>query len=185
MSVDPSDAAADLEGLRVLDPQAISAIHNRYFPELYRYARYRLGDENLAEDIAGETFARLLESVNAGQGPHTSLRGWLMGTASNLVNDHLRGMYAHPIGTLPEDFEPNADGLSPHQYVEHTDRRRTVREALGQLTEEQQQVIALRFGNGYSLEETAALMAKKPNAIKALQFRALAALRRAIVEEIL
>jgi RNA polymerase sigma-70 factor (ECF subfamily) len=185
MSVDRSEAAADLEGLRALDPQVISAIHNHYFPELYRYARYRLGDETLAEDIAGETLARLLESVYAGQGPHTSLRGWLMGTASNLVNDHLRGAYSHPTGTLPEDCEAYPSELSPLQYVENADRQRSVREALGKLTEEQQQVIALRFGNGYSLEETANLMEKKPNAIKALQFRALAALRRVIAEEIL
>jgi RNA polymerase sigma-70 factor (ECF subfamily) len=46
------------------------------------------------------------------------------------------------------------------------------------LTEDQQQVLALRFGQGYSLEETAAVMKKKINAVKALQFRALNALQR-------
>ncbi|MFN2152656.1 MAG: sigma factor-like helix-turn-helix DNA-binding protein, partial [Anaerolineales bacterium] len=40
----------------------------------------------------------------------------------------------------------------------------------------------LRFGDGYSLEETAAVMQKKVNAVKALQFRALAALQRHIGE---
>jgi RNA polymerase sigma-70 factor (ECF subfamily) len=51
------------------------------------------------------------------------------------------------------------------------------------LTDEQQKVIGMRFGNGFTLEETAELMGKKTNAIKALQFRALAALRRMISKE--
>jgi RNA polymerase sigma-70 factor (ECF subfamily) len=57
---------------------------------------------------------------------------------------------------------------------------RAVRAAMLQLTVDQQHVLALRFGSGYSLEETAAILKKKSNAVKALQFRALAALRRAI-----
>ncbi len=55
--------------------------------------------------------------------------------------------------------------------------------ALIQLTEDQQQVLALRFGQGYSLEETAAVMKKQINAVKALQFRALNALQRKIGDE--
>jgi RNA polymerase sigma-70 factor (ECF subfamily) len=52
------------------------------------------------------------------------------------------------------------------------------------LTMDQQQVIALRFGGGYSLAETAALMDKNINAIKALQYRAIAALRRGFGDEL-
>jgi RNA polymerase sigma-70 factor (ECF subfamily) len=50
------------------------------------------------------------------------------------------------------------------------------------LTSEQQHVLALRFGQGYSVEETAAHLQKNINAVKALQFRALAALQRQIGE---
>lgn len=174
---------SELDGLRFFDPQVITAIHNRYFPELFRYARYRLGDENLAEDIAGEVFTRLLESVNAGQGPRSSLRGWLMGTASNLINDHLRRLYAHPVETLLEEAEHLKDGGGAHFSMEQADRQRALREAIAKLTPEQQQVIALRFGSGYSLGETAAIMEKNLNAIKALQFRALAALKRTVSDE--
>jgi RNA polymerase sigma-70 factor (ECF subfamily) len=57
-----------------------------------------------------------------------------------------------------------------------------VQTAYAQLTSEQQHVLALRFGQGYSLEETATHLKKNVNAVKALQFRALAALQRQIVE---
>jgi RNA polymerase sigma-70 factor (ECF subfamily) len=65
------------------------------------------------------------------------------------------------------------------------EQRRAVQSALSRLTDEQQHVLALRFGGGFSLEETAGLMGKNANAIKALQFRALAALRRALGEKLL
>ena len=174
MSIEESE----LDELRRLDPQAVAQIHNRYFPELYRYVRYRSGDEIVAEDIAGETFTRLLEAIAAGQGPTTSLRGWLVGTASHLVNDHLRKMYAHPMEALSEEQEFSTDGLNPHHQAELSEQREHLRDALAKLSPEQQQVIALRFGGGYSLEETASFMRKKTNAIKALQFRAFANLRR-------
>jgi RNA polymerase sigma-70 factor (ECF subfamily) len=57
-----------------------------------------------------------------------------------------------------------------------------VRMAYAQLTSEQQHVLALRFGQGYSIEETAVYLKKNVNAVKALQFRALASLQRQIRE---
>ena len=57
-------------------------------------------------------------------------------------------------------------------------QRKEVRAALEKLTSEQQHVIALRFSEEYSLEETAELMDKSVGAIKTLQFRALTALRQ-------
>jgi RNA polymerase sigma-70 factor (ECF subfamily) len=59
-----------------------------------------------------------------------------------------------------------------------------VQSAYAQLTSEQQHVLALRFGMGYSLEQTATVMKKNVNAVKALQFRALSALQRQIGEAI-
>ena len=52
--------------------------------------------------------------------------------------------------------------------------------AFARLTSEQQDVLALRFGQGYSIEETAAHLKKNANDVKALHFRALASLQRYI-----
>jgi len=59
-----------------------------------------------------------------------------------------------------------------------------LKNALHQLTEEQQHVIALRFGQGLSLGETAELLDKSVGAIKALQHRALAALAKIVPPEV-
>jgi RNA polymerase sigma-70 factor (ECF subfamily) len=76
-----------------------------------------------------------------------------------------------------------ADGRpSIHSEIDLREQNRIVQSAYAQLTSEQQHVLALRFGQGYSLEETAAHLDKNINAVKALQFRALASLQRQIGE---
>ena len=169
-----------LQGLRNLDPQTVGAVYDQYFPEVYRYVRYRINDDALAEDIASEVFVRLLESVQRQQGPQSNLKGWLFATASNTVNDHLRRHYRRPTTELSDSL-PDL-GLSVHAEVDLREQNRAVRAAYAQLTAEQQHVLALRFGLGFSLEETALHMKKNANAIKALQFRALASLQKQIRE---
>lgn len=167
-----------LDGLRTLDSQSISTIYDRYFPEIYRYVRYRIGDETLAEDIASDVFVRLMEASQKKKGPQTNLRGWLIATASNAVNDHHRRHYRRPVEAL-SDSMPDG-GASLHSQLDLREQNRLIRDALAQLTDEQQHVLALRFGQGYSVEETAAILKKNTNAVKALQFRALASLQRQI-----
>jgi len=174
------DEQSALNGLQNLDSQAIAAIYDRYFTEVYRYVRYRIEDDATAEDIASDVFMRLLEASQKRQGPQSSLRGWLIATASNAINDHLRRRYRRPTDPL-SDHLPDQTAIV-HDDVDQREQYRTVRSAYAQLTDEQQHVLALRFGEGYSLEETAQTMKKKLNAVKALQFRALAALQRLIGE---
>ncbi|NIM94899.1 MAG: sigma-70 family RNA polymerase sigma factor [Anaerolineales bacterium] len=171
-----AESHRELYGIRELDPETISMIHNLYFPEIYRYANYRLGNPMVAEDVASEVFVRLLEAVHAGRGPKTSVRGWLFGTASNLIHDNFRHIYNKSPVHVSDEY-PSNDG-NPEVLTEQNDRFQTVVAASSQLTPEQQHVLALRFGSALSLKETAAVMNKAPNAIKALQFRALNALRR-------
>ncbi len=171
-----TDDQSELDGLLSLDSQAVSAVYDRYFPEVFRYARYRLGDETLAEDLVGDVFLRMLEATHSGHGPRENLRGWLIGTANHLVTDHLRRSYRRQVEELSESLVGDNPTLS--EVMEQREYSRLLHMHLVKLTSEQQHVLALRFGQGYSLDETAALMKKNINAVKALQFRALAALHR-------
>jgi RNA polymerase sigma-70 factor (ECF subfamily) len=174
--MDNIDERRALEGLRILDAQVISEIYDKYFPEIYRYVRYRLGDVNIAEDITSDVFVRLLEAAKAGTGPQTNLKAWLITTASHAVNDFLRRNYTRPIIGLTDDIvDPDS---APADEFDHHEQLRSFRQAYSQLTSEQQHVLALRFGQGYSLEETAAILKKTVNAVKAIQFRALTSLHR-------
>jgi len=175
------ESTSERDYLVSLDPQAVTAVYNQYFPQILRYVHYRLGDEKLAEDITSEVFLTLLKAIRARRGPEKNLRGWLIGTARHMITDHVRRKYRHPVEAIEESLK--FDGQSPSEEVERRDSHSSLRKALAELTEEQQHVLALRFGQGCSLEETATLMKKKVNAVKALQFRALNALQRKIGEE--
>jgi RNA polymerase sigma-70 factor (ECF subfamily) len=168
------------DSFRDLDPQAIGPIYDQYSSDVYRYVRYRLGDEGVAEDIAGDVFLNLLEALRRGRGPQTNVRAWLLSTASHLVADHLRRAYRRPVESITDQvLDP---GPTPGDEFDNRERSRLFQQAYARLTDEQQHVLALRFGEGCSLEETAAVMKKKVNAVKALQFRALAALQRNVQE---
>ena len=178
MTVSPEQR--ELDGLRNLDSQAIGAIFDRYYPDVHRYVRYRLNDDQVAEDIASDVFVRLLDASQQGRGPQTNLKAWLLGTASHVVTDHLRRAYRRPTDSLSENM---LDPLAlPVDEFDRREKDRAVRAAMKHLTPEQQHVLALRFGEGYSLEETASVMKKNVNAVKALQFRALASLQRGLGE---
>jgi RNA polymerase sigma-70 factor (ECF subfamily) len=168
---------SEFEGLKNLDSQAIGAVYDRYFADVYRFVYYRLNDEKMAEDISSDTFVRLMEAVKKRRGPQTNLKGWLLATASHAVTDHLRQGYRHPTEIL-SDMIPNGAASSLADEVDRREMVNSFQQAYIHLTTEQQNVLALRFGDGYSLEETARVMQKNVNAVKALQFRALAALQR-------
>ena len=175
-SMPKSSNPSDIESLRRFDQHAIAAIYDRYYLEVYRYVRYRVGDEMLAEDITSEVFIGCLKAAQVHQGPNKSLLGWLIGIANHKVADYIRHLYRHPVDELLESLPADIPTLP--EEIEHRERRRNLQWALAQLTNDQQHVLALLFGQAYSLEETATLMNKKIQAVKALRIRALAALQR-------
>ncbi len=172
-----------LSRARRLESEALAEIHDRYYPEIYRYVRYRLEDEQVCEDITAEVFLRLLNALHSGSGPNQSLRGWLYGTASNLVNDYLRTRYAHKLEPIEAGESQLISEDLPENALDESSLRHQVRLAVLQLTSEQQHVLALRFAEQRSLDETATIMGKSLTAVKALQFRAIASLRRILERE--
>jgi RNA polymerase sigma-70 factor (ECF subfamily) len=183
-----TDDSSELDGLNSLDPKVISAIHNQYYPDIYRFARFRVSDEVTAEDIAGDVFMRLLEAVHNGRGPRINLRGWLLRTTANIVNDYFRKLYNRPVEELSEMHENSMDLYlqqeDPVLILERSEQNRLVQNGLEKLTDAQKLVVTLRFANKLSLEETAKLMGKNANTIKALQCRALIALRKNIGKDL-
>ncbi len=177
-SSDASSPEKLLHRARAGDPRALGEIHEQYYARIFRYALFRLGDEAAAEDIASEVFVRLLDALRSNRAPHTTLGGWLFGVAAHLVVDHFR--------RAPREQSPLWEGLMTTDSAAHEAEERLqhsqVRAAMRRLTPDQQEVLALRFGEGFSLDETARVMGKSVNAVKVLQFRATAALRRVLGE---
>jgi RNA polymerase sigma-70 factor (ECF subfamily) len=162
------------------DQEALAEVHDRYFDRIYQYLNYRLGDPEVAADLTGEVFLALVKGLKTGKSPRTSLAGWLYAVARNLAADHIK----EKAKTVPlvEDLVADEPSLTDQAHLSQL--APILNKALLQLTEEQQHVITLRFGQGLSLAETADILDKSVGAIKALQHRALASLARFIPQEV-
>jgi RNA polymerase sigma-70 factor, ECF subfamily len=165
-----------LTGVKALDMQSLAAIYDRYSPGLYAYAMRLLGDECLAEDCVSETFSRFLKGLRAGQGPDMYLQAYLYRVAHNWITDQYRRQPPAPLD-LSEDLRED-DETQPEAQASRRMEQERVRSALRLLTPDQRQVIVLRFIEGWGNEEVAEVVQKPVSAVKALQHRALAALRR-------
>ena len=157
----------------------MAELYDAVSPALYRYAFRLLGDGPAAEDVVGETFLRFLRSLRAGGGPKDHPRAYLFRVAHNAAMDiHRRGTTPQAKDRLLAD--PDHDDPDPTGEAESALAQAEARRALWLLTKEQQQVILLKYYEGWTNEEVAAALEKPVGAVKSLQHRALDSLRRAL-----
>ena len=170
-----------LERARQCDEAALGELYDRYATRIYAYIYRRVGDAYLAEDLTGDVFVRMIQAVQAERLWHTSFQAWLYRIAHNLVVDYYRRR--PPVTELELDERLVAAEDDPASAVAERLFYRSLRAAISRLTSDQQQVLALRFGEGMKAREAAEVMNKSTGAIEALQHRALATLRRVLERE--
>jgi RNA polymerase sigma-70 factor, ECF subfamily len=164
-----------LAGVRRLDPQALAEAHDKYYPAIFRFVAYKVGNQETAEDLTSDVFVRLLDAVRDRHAPQNTLRGWLYSVASHVVSDYHRKKYrGNQEVDLLETIESDVSGPAEETIKKQT--LEALSAALGELTEEQQNVIALRFGYEMPIKEVAEIIGKSEGAVKQLQARAVAAL---------
>ena len=162
-----------LRRARELDPQALGRLYDEHAPAIYAYLYRRIGSAQEAEELTGDVFVRLLETLRSDGLGRAPLRAWLYRVAHNLAVDHLRRGRPDP---WPDEALQAAAGAEPSP--EELLSGNGLASALAALTADQQQVLALRFGEGLTAPAVAEIVDKSVGAVVALQHRALAALRR-------
>ena len=157
---------------------AFAKIYETYFDRVFRYAVVRVGNAAEAEDIAEDVFLRALESIRSFQWRGVPFSAWLFRIAHNLLTDRLRSKGRHEELALDEEMPLADTRQDPSDFVETKISVEHMLASMEHLTDAQRQVLALRFGSGLSITETAEAMNKNEGAIKALQHSAVHALRR-------
>ena len=174
---------------RRFDATALGELYDTHSPAVYRYAMRLLDDAPLAEDCVTETFSRLLAALKVNKGPDRHLKAWLFRVAHNWCADQYRAGHTAVVSL---DELDDAIGFEPAEAPEHGpvaafDRAletRQIRAALLALTSDQRLAMTLRFYEDMPNDEIAAALGKPIGAIKALHFRAMAALRRHLTRSI-
>ena len=168
-----------LNGPMQLAKEDLVEIYQDLSPGVFHYALRLLGDTDLAEECVAETFSRLLSALNKGGGPKENTKAYLYRMAHNWITDFYRYQVTEE---RLESSESNQLEDSPVSIVINNLEQERVRIALLNLTPEQRQVILLRFYEEWPHEEIATLIGKSAEATRALQHRAIAGLRRMLIE---
>jgi len=167
-----------IERVRKGDQDAARTLYERYFDRIYNYVYARLGRAEDAEDLAIDTMTRSLTRLDQFQDQGVAFSSWVYKIAHNATIDHYRRhgkvtLVSLEQATLPQSADPSELAM---EQLSNED----LRVALRALTDEQQQVLILRFFQDLTAAQVAGIMGKSVGAVQALQHRALGSLERAL-----
>jgi RNA polymerase sigma-70 factor, ECF subfamily len=172
-----------LESVKSMDREALAQTFELYAPALYNYALRCSNDPQAADNIVGDVFARLLEKLACNSGPQTNLRSYLFEIAHHLIVDDIRYNGRHAPVEIVDRF--HHDAYTAHDFPERRILFEKVLQAIrNDLNDAQRHVVVLRFLEGFSLKETAAILGKSLTLVKVTQLRAIRVLRKSLVEHV-
>ena len=157
------------------DPEAFGQLFDRYFDLIYRFFWYRCKDRTLAEDLTSETFYKALRQLHRFEGGDDDFLPWLYTIARNTLVDRSRKKQEEPIEIMENDHRTE----NPYHQVE---LRMDVWMLLSELSEQQRQVVQLRFIDDLPVKEIADVIGKSDSATKSILYRALKQLKEAGAE---
>ncbi len=154
------------------DTGAVEFLYQQYVEAIYRYIYYRVSSRNDAEDLTAEVFVKMVEGLSHYRFTGAPFEAWLYRIASSRVIDFRRRQYRHPVSDLSENLA-DTNHNRPEDQIQNRQEVETLRNALRQLTDDEQTLLILRFVEHKSHQEAAEIMSKSPAAVKAMQHRAL------------
>lgn len=157
--------------------EAFGELYERYTTTIYRFVCLRLGSQQDAEDITEEIFLRAWHNLPKYDERGIPFAAYLFQIARNALIDHYR-KNRNTISSIDDDI--NLSGMDPDPEDEVSRRLdfQDLQRVMTHLPEDYQNVLTFRFLSGLSPEETAQIMNRSEGAVRVLQFRALAALKR-------
>jgi RNA polymerase sigma-70 factor (ECF subfamily) len=174
---EPSDKQI-VEAVRK-DLRAFDLLYRRFVLQVFRYAYSRTGDTQVAEDITAQTFLAAIESFNQYRGDG-HLVSWLFGITRNKLNDHFRQKI--PTEDI-EHFAATDSEADPLGSVIQRDLMAQISRFIQALTEDEQEILRLRFAAEVDFAEIARLLGRKTDAVKKMTYRLLARIKSQLEEE--
>jgi RNA polymerase sigma-70 factor (ECF subfamily) len=155
------------------DGEAFGQLYDRYVDTVFRFIYFRVNDRALAEDFTSETFLRALRRIGTISYQGRDIGAWFVTIARNIILDHMKSARHRLEVTTADTVEGDQREPSPEAAVLDLLTSERLMEAVKRLGAEQRECVMLRFIQGFSVSETAAVMGKNDGAIKALQHRAI------------
>ena len=181
MRATSTDQATLLEQARQRDPTALATIYDTYAHKIYAYIYRHVGDPHRAEDLTSVVFLKMLEALDRDRFAQDALQSWLYRIAYHAIVDESRRRKRRPIADLYDDL-PISSERHPDRMAARNMEQASLRGAIDQLTDDQRDVILLRFGEGMTAPQVAEILDKTEEAVRALQRRGLNNLRKLLAD---
>lgn len=162
------------------DAQAFGALYDIYAARIYRFMLGHVQEPADAEDLTHQVFLKVMCSLRRYEDRGLPFGAWLFRIARNTLADH--GRSRRVLAPLDDEVEAQEDETGQGRLIERANERADIRVALRKLPVQQREVVLLRFFAGLSPAEVGAVLGKREGSVRALQFRALASLRRHLGE---
>ena len=163
------------------DADAFGRLYDMYVDRVYRHLYYRVGNEADAEDLTQQVFLKAWQAIDRYKKTASPFLAWLMTISHNLVVDFYRTRKDKAY--LDVELVADDSAAGPEQAAEARFEQQQLRRAILQLPGDQQQVIMMRFVEGFSYAEVASLLGKSEGAIRVILHRALVKLRHILEKE--
>lgn len=157
--------------------EAFGELYERYSATIFRFVCLRIGSREDAEDLTEEIFLRAWHNLPKYDERGIPFAAYLFQVARNALIDHYR-KNKNPLSSIDEDINLGGEDPDPEDTVSRKIDFQDLQRVMETLPEDYKNVLTLRFLSGLSPEETANMMNRSEGAIRVLQFRALAALKR-------
>ena len=188
--VTPKNEEATIESLYIEkavsgDARAFGSLYDMHVEQVHRHIYYRVCNRADTEDLTQQVFVKAWKALPSYQKKSRPFIAWLLTISNNLVIDFYRKNknnntadidgFAH---SLKNHGEP-----SPEQAAEADFNKKKIWAAIRQLPQNQQQLIVLRFMDGYRNPEIAAMVGNSEGSVRVSIHRALTKLRQIMQRE--
>lgn len=158
------------------EKECFGQLYDHYLPQIYRYMLVKVTNRQDAEDLTHEVFMSAWQNIDSYKSRGFSFSSWLYNIAHNRVIDYYRTRKSHAnLETVDENFVKIISTVD--QQLDLTLAWEKIKNLLNQLTEEQQDVVIMRFVDDLSHREIAAVLKKSEGAVRLIQFRAIQRLK--------
>lgn len=152
------------------DRDAFGQLYTRYHDRIYTFIRRRIYDRELAEDFTHDTFTKALAAIGTVTYQGRDIFAWLITIARNLMRDHWKSRRF--TREVSEVYDTRLADNDTEREVLDTLAAAELRQYVAALSPAQAACLTARYFGGKSVDETAILLNRNSNAVKAVQHRA-------------
>jgi RNA polymerase sigma-70 factor (ECF subfamily) len=169
----PAQGDAETRG----SAEIFAELYEEYLPKVFRFIRYRIDDNSIAEDLTSVVFEKALTKIHTYRSQKAMFSTWIFTIARNTVTDHLRTSHRDQTVSLDPESGPGKVDTSPEEVVVKAEEYRTLHSGIARLSQPEQRIISLKFGAEMTNREIARMLGVSESNVGNTVFRAVRKLR--------